>query len=347
MLATGPGLGLAQEFDAVPGQRTASRGDRTKPRIFVGSSSEAVELARGVGGAIDAAGMTSVVWDTGAFPAGSTLLERIESFADDFEGAVLLFTPDVISVRSGQTAGEPVSNVMFEYGYLSARLTRQRVAICLFEGAALPSDLQGVKVMHAGPVGDRTFDQRGQEYGTSTLPATLIRELGIWLESLLRLAEQIPPVLQLHGYSGTWRIETRFDVWRGLPVSPPNEVFWYGCTSLFIPPSGRAGKGIMYGSAHVNWAAYRSRYDVVNEVREATADRSGALDLRVLVLRRQLVHEEGTLPDERLRGDLAANEFDIHLDPEPGRSRELRGVHQYTRGPEVYQAAVERYRRID
>jgi len=121
-------------------------GNLTKPRIFVGSSTEAIDLARKVGAAVDAAGMTSVVWDTGAFPAGSTLLERIESFADDFEGAVLLFTPDIISVRSGQTAGEPVSNVMFEYGYLSARLTRQRVAICLFEDAALPSDLQGVKV---------------------------------------------------------------------------------------------------------------------------------------------------------------------------------------------------------
>jgi len=278
--------------------------------------------------------MTAVVWDTGAFPAGSTLLERIESFADDFEGAVLLFTPDVESVRSGQTAAEPVSNVMFEYGFLSARLTRQRVAICLFEGAALPSDLQGVKVMHAGD-------------GTRPLPADLIRELGIWLESLPRLAEDVPPVVQLHGYSGTWRIETRFDIWRGLPVSSPNEVFWYGFASLFIPPSGRAGKGIMYGSAHVDWAGYRSRYDVVNEIREANADRYGALYLRVLVLRRQLMHEEGDPPDQRLRGDLAANEFDIHLEPVAGQSRELRGVHHYTRGTQVYQAAVERYRRID
>jgi predicted nucleotide-binding protein len=89
--------------------------------------------------------MTPVVWDIGAFPVGSTLLERIDSFADEFAGAVLLFTPDVDSVRSGQTADKPVSNVMFEYGYLSARLTRQRVSICLFENADLPSDLQGVR----------------------------------------------------------------------------------------------------------------------------------------------------------------------------------------------------------
>ena len=304
-------------------------------------------MARSIGAAIDAAGMTSVVWDTGAFTAGSTLLERIESFADDFDGAVLLFTPDVISVRSGKTAGEPVSNVMFEYGYLSARLTRRRVAICLFGDAMLPSDLQGVKVINARAIGYRTPEERGNDYSTPKLPSNLIRELGIWLESLPRLAEHIPPVVQLHGYSGTWRIETRFDIWRCIPVSSPNEVFWYGFTYLFIPPSGRAGKGIMYGSAHVDWAGYRSRYDVVNEVREATADRNGALDLRVLVLRRQLMQEEGALPDERLRGDLAANEFDIHLEPAAGQPGELRGVHQYTRGIEVHQAAVERYRRID
>jgi hypothetical protein len=103
----------------------------------------------------------------------------------------------------------------------------------------------------------------------------------------------------------------------------------------------------MYGSTHVNWAGYRSRYDVVNEVREATADPNGALNLRVLVLRSQLMHEEGALPDERLRSDLATNEFDIHLEPVAGQPRELRGVHQYTRGTEVHQAAVERYRRID
>jgi hypothetical protein len=44
---------------------------------------------------------------------------------------------------------------------------------------------------------------------------------------------------------------------------------------------------------------------------------------------------------------MPANEFDIHLEPTTGQSRELRGVHEFTRGTEVYQAAVERYRRID
>jgi hypothetical protein len=297
--------------------------------------------------AIETAGMTPVVWDTGAFPVGSTLLERIESLAEDFEGAVLLFTPDVHSVRNGHTAEEPVSNVMFEYGFLSARLTRRRVAICLFEDAALPSDLHGVKVINAGGVDYRAMAARGVEYSTPNLPAHMISELKLWLEGLPRRAEHVPPVIQLHGYSGTWEIETRFKVWRGIPVTPPNEIFWFGFTSLFIPSDGRGGKGVMYGSNHVNWNGYRSRHDVVNDVRDATVNERGVLTLRVMFLRRQLINESGPLPDERFQTDLPEKDFYIHLEPAAGWPRELRGVHEYTRGTETYQHAVERYRLIE
>jgi hypothetical protein len=57
-----------------------------KPRIFVGSSTKVIELAREVGKAIEGAGMTAAVWDTGAFPVGTTLLERIDSLGDEFQG---------------------------------------------------------------------------------------------------------------------------------------------------------------------------------------------------------------------------------------------------------------------
>jgi hypothetical protein len=318
----------------------------TKPRIFVGSSTEAIDLARSVGMAIEAAGMTPVVWDTGAFPVGSTLLERIESLAEDFEGAVLLFTPDVHSIRSGQATEEPVSNVMFEYGFLSARLTRLRVAICLFDEAALPSDLHGVKVINAG-VGYRAVAARGTRYSLPGLPTHAVEELGRWLGSLPRRAEHVPPTVQLHGYSGTWEIETQFEVWRGMKVTSPDEIFWFGFTLLFIPPSGRGGRGVMYGSNHVNWAGYRSRHDVVNDVCDATLDERGVLTLRVLILRRQLVDESGPLPDERFHAELPQKDFYIRLEPVAGRSRELRGEHEYTRGTETYQHAVERYRLIE
>jgi hypothetical protein len=319
----------------------------TKPRIFVGSSSEAAWLARRVGAAIERADRVAVIWDTSAFPVGSTLLERIESLADEVEGAILLFTPDVHASRAGKTTEEAVSNVMFEYGYLSARLGRQRVAICLVDGAALPSDLHGVKVIQAGTMGYRPSAADGAKEWTPDLPDQLIGELRSWLEALPHRAECIPPVVQLHGYSGTWDIETRFEVFRGLQVTPPDEVFWFGFVLLLIPPSGRGGKGIMYGSNHVNWRGYRTQHDVVNEVRDATVDERGVLTLRVLILRRQLVRAEGKLPDDRLNTDLPAKDFYIRLEPVAGQARELRGVHEYTRGVEPFQRATERYRHIE
>jgi hypothetical protein len=318
-----------------------------KPRIFVGSSSEGLELARKVGAAIDKAGMTAVVWDTSAFPVGSTLLERIESLAEEVEGAVLLFTPDVHAVRAGKATEEAVSNVTFEYGYLSARLTRQRVAICLVDDAVLPVDLLGVKVIQAGTIAYRSGVAGGAGDRTPELPDRLSDELRFWLEALPRRAERIPPVVQLHGYSGTWEIETRFDVFRSMQVTPPNEVYWFGFTLLLIPPSGRGGKGIMYGSSHVNWGDYHAQHDVVCEVRDASVDERGFLTLRVLILRRQLMTEVGIPPDDRFRSDLPAKDFYICLEPVDGQAGELRGVHRYTRGVEVFQEATERYRHIE
>jgi hypothetical protein len=319
----------------------------TGRRIFIGSSAEAIGLAQKVATAIEDAAMTPVVWDAGAFRAGSTLLERIEDFAEEFEGAILLFTPDVYSERGGRAFCEPVANIMFEYGYLSARLTRGRVVICRFEDADVPSDLRGVKVIDAGTIGYRAAEKRGTDYETPDLPAQLNQELNLWLGGLPRLANCVSPVIQLHGYSGTWRIDTRFEFWRGMPVVEPDEVFWFGFTSLFIPPDGQRGKGIMYGSAHVRWADYRSQYDVVNEVREATVNRHGVLTLRVLVVRRQLVEEHGKLPDERLHRDLPAKEFEVVLEPASDGLKELRGGHRFTRGAEIYQAAVEQYIRVE
>lgn len=315
-------------------------------RVFIGSSTEALGLARMLGSALRPLGVTPVVWENDAFPAGNTLLERIESLAEEFDGAILLLTPDVHSVRGDRKFQESASNVIFEYGYLSSRLTRRRVALCIVEGADLPSDLQGVKVIDAGRLDHRELERNDQVEGAA-LPDTVIDQLATWVENLPHLPDGIPPTVQLHGYSGTWRIDTHFQMWRGVQVVAPDAVYWYGYASLFIPTDGRGGRGVMHGSAHGQWAGYRFRYDVVNEVREATVDRDGTLTLRVVILRRVLAFEEGVAPDARLSGELPPKEFDVILKPAPGQPRELHGAHSYTRGTEVYQAAIDRYFRID
>ena len=89
--------------------------------------------------------------------------------------------------------------VIFEYAYLSARLTRARVAICSFFGAGLPSYVNGVKLIVEPTVG----------YDATNLPGHLATEIVAWLQGLPRLAEQMPPTVQLHAYSGRWEVEIR------------------------------------------------------------------------------------------------------------------------------------------
>src|SRR5262249_60732651 len=121
----------------------------TKNRtIFVASSTEALNEAGFIAKVIEKQpGMEAVVWNRDAFPVGRTLLETIERLPFDYHGAVLLATPDVSCKRVGRSFSAPVANVVFEYGYLAARLTRERVAICRFKEAEVPSDLGGMKVI--------------------------------------------------------------------------------------------------------------------------------------------------------------------------------------------------------
>jgi hypothetical protein len=306
-------------------------------KIFVGSSWESTELAAKVGSAIAGAGLSPVLWNVGVFPAGRTLLEQIENLPYEFDGAVLLATPDISCIRRERSFLAPAPNIIFEYGYLSSRLTRRRVAVCRFKEADMPSDLQGVKVIEGKDVG----------YETSELPAHIVRELTSWLDGLPRLATGVSPTIQSHGYSGRWSIENRFDLWRGFSIEEPDSIYFHGLAILSIPPDGRGGTGIMYGSTYISVQRYNARLDVVNEIRDATVDDDGGLKLRIEVVRRHLAEEEGNPPDRRFRESMQSRDFEVSLRPVAGVPGELHGQHTYTRATGVYSSAFERYVHLD
>lgn len=64
-------------------------------RIFIGSSSEALNEADLVKKVIEDGGMEPVVWKRDVFVQGKTLLETIENLPFNYHAAVLLVTPDV------------------------------------------------------------------------------------------------------------------------------------------------------------------------------------------------------------------------------------------------------------
>lgn len=308
-------------------------------RIFVGSSSEGLPLAQLVGEVIERAGMEPVLWKT-VFPAGEILLERIEQLPSWVDGVVLLATPDLVCDRTSRQERfvAPVPNVVFEYGYLSGRLSRKRVAICTFGGAEIPSDLQGLTVVKAGSY---------TEGGRLALRSEDETELRRWLQALVPLAAGIPPMHRVHGYSGTWDVQNRFSLWHGIELGESDTVSWDGKTLLRVRDDGEAGYGTQIGQLRVTLGQYRATWDVANEVVRAAVDEDGSLRMRVKVCARTLVDETGTPPGPPANERLPSPEWNLVLQPVPGEPRKLEGIHTFLVAGRPYSRATEYYTYAD
>ena len=116
-----------------------------KPSLFIGSSSESVRLAQTVQELLQDSARTTV-WNHGVFEPGSFTLESLEQQLDTMDFAVLVLSPDDITISRGEQSLGPRDNVLFELGLFTGRLGRQR-AYYMFDRThpvRLPTDLAGV-----------------------------------------------------------------------------------------------------------------------------------------------------------------------------------------------------------
>lgn len=76
---------------------------------------------------------------------GRTIIEKIEQYAD-VVFAIVLYTPCDIGREKNEKRGTPRSrqNVVFEHGYLIAKLGRERVCALVKQGVQTPGDIAGV-----------------------------------------------------------------------------------------------------------------------------------------------------------------------------------------------------------
>src|SRR4026209_1709933 len=170
---------------------------RALKEIFIGSSSEALAHAKEVAAALaEVANVKPLLW-TECFKLRDITFLSIESLARRVAGAVFLATPDDDSIIREQRVKTPRANVLFEYGYLTAMLTRNRVALCRYAGAELPSDFAGV-----------TYVPMGAFEPTSLLDHQARSRLKSWATELHAIQVGFSPTCQLHGYSGCWQTET-------------------------------------------------------------------------------------------------------------------------------------------
>jgi hypothetical protein len=117
-----------------------------KPRLFVGSTKEGLELATTLrnllGDSIDAK-----VWNEGIFNLSEPTMMSLVKALDNFDFAVFLFTPDnTVTIREKEfkTARD---NIIYELGLFIGRLGLERTFFVIpddCEDLRIPSDLHGI-----------------------------------------------------------------------------------------------------------------------------------------------------------------------------------------------------------
>ncbi|MEA3225578.1 MAG: nucleotide-binding protein, partial [Planctomycetota bacterium] len=117
-----------------------------KPRVFIGSSTEALDVARAVELHLSRYCETTL-WESGVFKLSHSTIEDLEATVLNHEFAVLVLTPDdIVTSRSKKTAA-PRDNVVFELGLFVGSLGRERTfVVCDPKVAKIPSDWFGMKV---------------------------------------------------------------------------------------------------------------------------------------------------------------------------------------------------------
>ena len=114
-----------------------------KPSLFIGSSTEGLDIARAVRSLLtDDAEVT--LWNEGFFTLGITFIETLANELSRFDFAVLILTPDdLIHSRDTESFG-PRDSIVFELGLFTPGLGRSQTFIVRPRDLKLPTDLSGV-----------------------------------------------------------------------------------------------------------------------------------------------------------------------------------------------------------
>lgn len=120
-----------------------------KPEVFIGSSSEALDVAKIVKENIEK-GIEEVnvkIWNEDTFSLNQSTLENILRNADTFDFGVFIFSPDDIAIIRDKKESASRDNVVFEQGLFLGRLgPRRSFVLCDKRVEHILSDYNGITI---------------------------------------------------------------------------------------------------------------------------------------------------------------------------------------------------------
>jgi hypothetical protein len=149
-----------------------------KPLLFVGSSSEGLDIANAVQLKLQTKASVEI-WNEGLLELGKGTLENLIQLLPKYDFAVLVATPDDATKSRGAKFASPRDNVLVEMGMFVARLGRDRTFLLRADVADLkiPSDFAGVS--HANYEHERATSNALSAVGPAcTLIGQAIDKLG-------------------------------------------------------------------------------------------------------------------------------------------------------------------------
>ena len=132
-----------------------------KPAVFIGSSSEGLDLAYAIQEnlAVDA---EATVWNQGVFEPSKCTLAALEEGLDQFQFGVFVFSQEDLLTLRKERYSAVRDNVLFELGLFVGRLGREKNFIVIPKDASdlrLPTDLLGLSTL--------TFDSKRRDRNLS------------------------------------------------------------------------------------------------------------------------------------------------------------------------------------
>lgn len=119
------------------------RPPNSRPKIFIGSSTEAVEIAKALRKAVIKELHADVVdWNNSVFKPSLSNMESLEIIAPKCDFALMVLSGDDRISYRGEKLDAPRDNVIFELGYFMGVIGRTR-SFFLVDGAKIPTDLCG------------------------------------------------------------------------------------------------------------------------------------------------------------------------------------------------------------